>query len=94
MDRHRVEQHAPDVVLALVPGAVTRPHRPRPLVAGKVVERPLVKLALAADAVHDLRRRRLTVSSRNAKNSNASHSKPSVGRPRSRNAESRTQLKR
>ena len=52
----RVEHRAPDVVLALVPGAVPDPHRPRVVVAGQVVEHLLLEPALAADPVHDLQR--------------------------------------
>ncbi len=50
----RVEQGAPDVVLALVVGAVADPHRARPAVAAEVVERALGQVLLAADPVHDL----------------------------------------
>ena len=50
----RVEQRAPDVVLALVVGAVADPHRLGPAVAAEVVERLLGQLLLAADPVHDL----------------------------------------
>ena len=50
----RVEQGAPDVVLALVEGAVADPHRARPAVAAQMVERALGQVALAADPVHDL----------------------------------------
>ena len=50
----RVEQRAPDVVLALVVGAVADPHRLRAAVAVEVVERLLGQLLLAADPVHDL----------------------------------------
>ena len=50
----RVEQHPPDVVLALVPGAVADADRAGALVAGQVVESLLGQLALAADPVHDL----------------------------------------
>ena len=54
VDRDRVEQHAPHVVLLLVPGTVAGPHRAGALVAGEVVERLLGELVLAADPVHDL----------------------------------------
>ena len=50
----RVQQRPPDVVLALVEGAVADPHRPRVAVAAEVVEGPLCQLLLAADPVHDL----------------------------------------
>ena len=50
----RVEQGAPDVVLALVEGAVADPHRAGAAVAAEVVERALGQLLLAADPVHDL----------------------------------------
>ena len=49
-----VEQHPPDVVLVLVPGAVAHPDRTGPVVARQVVEGPLGEVPLAADAVHDL----------------------------------------
>ena len=54
VDVDRVEEHAPDVVLVLVPGAVADPDRIRPPVAGEMVERPLGQVALTSDAVHDL----------------------------------------
>ena len=54
VDVDRVEQRAPDVVLALVVGAVADPHRPASVVALEVVERTPVEVAFAADAVHDL----------------------------------------
>ena len=50
----RVEQRPPDVVLALVEGAVAGPHRTSAAVAAEVVEGPLGQLLLAADPVHDL----------------------------------------
>ena len=50
----RVEEHAPNVVLMLVPGAVSDPHRTRPPVTGEVVEGALGQVPLTADAVHDL----------------------------------------
>ena len=56
MDRDRVEDHPPDVVLALVVGAVADPHWPGAPVAGEVVEGRLLELALAVDPVHDLQR--------------------------------------
>ena len=52
----RVEHRAVDVVLALGPGVVSDPHRPRALVAGEVIERLLGQVALAGNAVHDLQR--------------------------------------
>ena len=55
---HRIEQHAPDVVLLLVPGAVPDPDRAGTLVAGQVVQSALLELPLAADPVHDLKRPR------------------------------------
>ena len=54
VDRDRVDEHAPHVVLALVVRPVPDPHRLRPAVAVQVVERRLGELALAADPVHDL----------------------------------------
>ena len=78
-----VEQHPPHVVLMLVPGAVAHPDRSGPVVAGQMVEGPLGEVALAADAVHDLKLERvdrlpwLTLSSTKAKYSRASQSKPS-----------------
>ena len=54
LDVDGVEDHAPHVVLLLVPGAVADPDRPRTPVAGEVVERLLGQVAFAADAVHDL----------------------------------------
>ena len=50
----RVDDRAPDVVLALVEGAVADPHRARALIAGEVVEGALGQVLLAADPVHDL----------------------------------------
>ena len=41
----RVQQRTPDVVLALVEGAVADPHRLRAAVAAQVVERALGQLA-------------------------------------------------
>src|SRR5512133_3230953 len=49
-----VEQHAPDIVLPLVPGVVAYPHRTRAFVAAEVIERDLVQPAAPVDAVHDL----------------------------------------
>ena len=60
MQVDRVEQGAPDVVLALVEGAVADPHRLRADVAAEVVEGPLGQLLLAADPVHDLQVRFLS----------------------------------
>ena len=51
---HRIQHRAPDVVLALVVGAVADPHRPRTVVAGKVVEFGLDKFALPAHGIHHL----------------------------------------
>ena len=50
----RIEEHAPHVVLMLVPRPVADPYRPGVAVAGEVVERVLGQVLLAADAVHDL----------------------------------------
>jgi hypothetical protein len=54
--RDRIGQSlgAPDVVLALVVGAVADPYGTGALVAAEVVEDVLVERALAVDAVHDL----------------------------------------
>ena len=54
LDVQRVEDHPPDVVLLLVPGAVPDPDRARPAIAGQVVEGLLGQVAFPADAVHDL----------------------------------------
>ena len=56
VEEERVEDGAEDVVLALVEGAVADPHRPRPGVAGELVERRLGQVAAAVDPVHDLER--------------------------------------
>ena len=50
-----IEQSAPHVVLVLLVGVVADPHRPSILIARQVSEEFLVELALAADAVHDLK---------------------------------------
>ena len=50
----RVEQRTPDIVLLLLVGAVPDADRPRPLVAGQVIEGELGDLTLAVDPVHDL----------------------------------------
>ena len=52
----RVEDRAEDVVLALVEGGVSDPHRSRPRVAGQLVSRGLGEVASAVDPVHDLQR--------------------------------------
>ncbi len=49
-----IEEHAPDVVLVLVPGGIADPHRTRAPVAGEMVEGVLGEITLAIDAVHDL----------------------------------------
>ena len=78
-----VEEHPPDVVLVLVPGAVAHPDRPGIPVAGQMVEGALGEVPLAADAVHDLQLEGAaalppaTASSTKAKYSSASHSNPS-----------------
>jgi hypothetical protein len=54
LDVYRIQQHSPDVMLALVPRAVARPDAPGSSPSGQVVECLLGELALAADAVHDL----------------------------------------
>ena len=58
---HRVEHGAPDVVLALVVGAVADAHRTRSVVAGEVVQFVLDEFSLAADGVHHLQRLALAV---------------------------------
>ena len=58
---HPVEEHAPHVVLVLVPGAVADPDRTGPLVPRKVVQGPFGEIPLAPDAVHDLELERLVV---------------------------------
>ena len=94
----RVEEHAPHVVLVLVPGAVADPHRTRSPVAGQVVEGPLGQVPLTADAVHDLELEAsfgsppVTASSTKPKYSSASQAKPSRYRERSMNAESLIQV--
>ena len=50
----RIEQHAPDVVLVLVPGAVADPDRPGRTPPREVVEELLAEVLAAVDAVHDL----------------------------------------
>ncbi len=54
LDVDRVEQHAPDVVLALIPRAIAHPDRARAAPSGQVTDSPLGELMLSADAVHDL----------------------------------------
>src|SRR5919108_3504774 len=54
VQRERVEQHPPDVVLTVVVGAVADPDGPGAVVARKVVERLLGEVLLPADSVHDL----------------------------------------
>ena len=49
-----VKDHAPYVVLVLVPGAIPNPHGPRVSIAGEVVEGVFGEVLLAPDAVHDL----------------------------------------
>ena len=49
-----VEQHAPHVVLAMVPGVVADPDRAGAFVAREVIERLLVELRAPVDPVHDL----------------------------------------
>ena len=54
VDVHRVEEHAPHVVLVLVPGAVAHPHRLRVPPARQMVEGVLGQVLPTVDAVHDL----------------------------------------
>ena len=54
VDVDRVEEHAPHVVLVLVPGAVAHPDRPRVPPAGQMVEGLLGQVLPTVDAVHDL----------------------------------------
>ena len=49
-----VEEHAPDVVLVLIPGSVADPDRAGVTVAGQVIEGAFGEIFFAADAVHDL----------------------------------------
>jgi len=58
---HRVQDRTPDVVLALVVGAVADAHRARVVVTGEVVEGLLVQVALPTHPVHDLQRVRRAV---------------------------------
>ena len=51
---HGVHQHAPHVVLVLVPGAVADAYRLGVAPAREVVDRFLGEVSLAADPVHDL----------------------------------------
>ena len=50
----RVEHGAEHVVLSLIVGTVADPHRTSPAVAAQVIERRLLQVAAAVDAVHDL----------------------------------------
>ena len=61
MQVHRVQHGAPDVVLALVVGAVADAHRPGVVVTGQVVEFVFDEFALAADGVHHLQGMALAV---------------------------------
>ena len=54
VDVDGIEEHPPDVVLVLVPGAVSHPHRPRVTPARQVVEGGLGEVLASVDAVHDL----------------------------------------
>jgi len=49
-----IEHRAPDVVLLLAVGAVADPDRAGALVAAQVIQRFLIELGFAADAVHHL----------------------------------------
>ena len=51
---HGVQEHAPHVVLALIPGAVADPDRTSAVIARQVIQGLLGELPLPADAVHDL----------------------------------------
>ena len=88
-----VEHRAVDVILALLVGAVADPHRARALVALKVVERRLLEVLLALDAVHDLQRA-VVVAIQSATywmKSSASQSSPSACSPQSVKEASRIQ---
>ena len=50
----RVQQDAPDVMLALIPGAVADANRPGAVIARQVIKSLLGQFPLAADPVHDL----------------------------------------
>ena len=54
LDVEGVEDHSPDVVLLLIPGAVAHPDGTGPAIAGQIVEAVLGQVAFPADAVHDL----------------------------------------
>src|SRR6185437_7157558 len=54
LDVQGVEDHAPDIVLLLIPGAVADPDRARPAPPGQVIQGPFGQVAFPADAVHDL----------------------------------------
>ena len=54
MQVDRVEHGPPHVVLALLVGRIADAHRPCPLVAVQMIQRPLGKLSLATHAEHDL----------------------------------------
>ena len=96
MDVHGVEEHAPHVVLVLVPGAVAHPHRPRVAPAREVVEGLLGQVLPTVDAVHDLQLEvaapAASASRTKAKYSRASQSKPSRYSERSMKEESRIQV--
>ena len=61
MQIHRVQHRTPDVVLALVVGAVADPHRARIVVAGQMMQLLLDQRALTADGVHHLQQVAFTV---------------------------------
>ena len=58
---HRVEHGAPDVVLALVVGAVPNPHRPGVVVTGKMGQLFLDEFAFTTHRIHHLKRLSLAV---------------------------------
>jgi hypothetical protein len=55
LDVHGIEDHAPHVVLLLIPGTVADPDRACSPVPGQVVKGPFGQISFAADAVHDLK---------------------------------------
>ena len=58
VQQDRVERSTEHVVLALVEGAVSDPHRRRPRIPGQIISRRLGQVAASVDPVHDLQSRR------------------------------------
>src|SRR5215471_8084324 len=54
VEQNRVEDRAEDIVLTLVPGAVSDANWTSSRVTGEVVARRLGEIAAAIDAIHDL----------------------------------------